>query len=66
MACGLKPFFLEHFTMELHTESAANLLEKLLNCKLRVLGSIRQSTLGFMLSKDVEMFDDIDVEVVEQ
>ncbi|CAK9207872.1 unnamed protein product [Sphagnum troendelagicum] len=32
MACGPKPFFLEHFTMELRRESVANLLEKLLNC----------------------------------
>ncbi|CAK9270788.1 unnamed protein product [Sphagnum jensenii] len=29
MACGPKPFFLEHFTMELRKESAANLLQKL-------------------------------------
>jgi hypothetical protein len=41
MACGPKLFFLEHFTMELRRESATNLLEKLLNCKLRLLGSIR-------------------------
>ncbi len=64
MACGPKPFFLEHFTMELHKESTTNLLEKL-NCKLRLLGSIHQPAPGFVLSRDVEMFDDSDVEVVE-
>jgi hypothetical protein len=41
MACGPKPFFLEHFKMELHRESVANMLEKLLNCRLCLLGSIR-------------------------
>jgi hypothetical protein len=66
MACGQKPFFLEHFMMELHRESAANLLKKLLNCKLRLFRSIRQSALSFMLSRDVGMFDDNDVEGVEQ
>jgi hypothetical protein len=40
MACGLKLFFLEHFMMELCKKSAANLLEKLLNCKLHLLKSI--------------------------
>ncbi len=66
MACGPKLLFLEHFTMELHRESAANLLEKLLNYKLCLLGSICQSAPGFVLSKVVRMFHDIDVEVVEQ
>jgi hypothetical protein len=66
MACGPKPFFLEHFTMELHRESVANLLEKMLNCKLRLLGSIHQLAPSFVLSRDVRMFDDIDVEMVEQ
>jgi hypothetical protein len=66
MAYGPKPFILEHFTMELRKESAANLLKKLLNCKMCLLGSIRQPTPSFMLSRDVEMFDDIDFEVVEQ
>jgi hypothetical protein len=65
MACGLSSFFLEHFMMELCKESAANLLEKLLNCKLRLLESIRQSAPRFVLSQDVEMFDNSDVEVVE-
>ncbi len=51
--------------MELHKESTTNLLEKLLNCKLRLLGSIHQPAPGFVLSRDVEMFDDSDVEVVE-
>jgi hypothetical protein len=66
MACGPKPFFLEHFTMELRKENAANLLDKLLNCKLRLLGLIHQPTPGFVLSRDVEMFDNSNVEVVEQ
>jgi hypothetical protein len=66
MACGPKPFFLEHFTMELRRESTANVLEKLLNCKLRLLESIHQPAPGFVLSRDVRMFDNNDVEVVEQ
>jgi hypothetical protein len=66
MACGPKPFFLEHFTMELRKESAANLLEKLLKCALRLLGSIRQPAPGLMISRDVEMINDNDVEVVEK
>jgi hypothetical protein len=49
MACGPKAYFLEHFTMELRRESAANLLEKLLDCKLRLLGSIRQPAPGYSL-----------------
>jgi hypothetical protein len=66
MACGPKSFFLEHFTMELCRESTANLVEKLLNCKLRLLRSIRQLAPGFVLSRDIGMFDDSDIEVVEQ
>jgi hypothetical protein len=66
MACGPKPFFLEHFMIEFRRESVANLLEKLLNCKLRLLGSICQPTFSFVLSRGVRMFDDRDVEVVEQ
>jgi hypothetical protein len=37
-------FFLEHFTMELRIESAANLLEKLLNCKLRAIVNFNTRT----------------------
>ncbi len=48
------------------TESVVNLLEKLLNYKLRLFGSIRQPAPGFVLSKDVGMFDNNDVKVVEQ
>jgi hypothetical protein len=66
MACGPKSFFFEHFTMELHRESVANLLEKLLNYKLRLLGSICQLAPNFVLLRDVEMFDNNDVEVVDQ
>ncbi|ETV94435.1 hypothetical protein H310_11763 [Aphanomyces invadans] len=40
--------------MELRRESAANLLEKLLNCKLRLLGSIRKPAPGFVLTTDEE------------
>jgi hypothetical protein len=40
--------------------------EKLLNCNLHLLGSIRQPALGFVLSRVVEIIDDNDVEVVEQ
>jgi hypothetical protein len=53
MACIPKAFFLEHFTMVLRRESAANLLEKLLDCKLRLLGSIRMPAPGFSLSRDI-------------
>ncbi len=66
MACGPKPFFLEHFTMEFRRDIMANLLEKLLNCKLRLFRSIHQSVLGFVLSRDIGMFDNNDVEMVEQ
>ncbi len=68
MACGPKSFFLEHFTMELRKESTANLLEKLLNYKLHLLRSIRKPPPNFVPSRDVEMFDDsdVEVEVVEQ
>ncbi len=66
MACGPMPLFLKHFTMELHTKSAANLLEKLLNCKLRLFGSIRWPIPGFVLSRDFGMFDNNDVEMVAQ
>ena len=48
MACVPNAFFLEHFTRE----SAANLLEKLLNCKLRLLTcSIREPAHGCRLSR---------------
>ncbi|RHY18354.1 hypothetical protein DYB32_010394 [Aphanomyces invadans] len=40
--------------MELRRESAANLLEKLLNCKLCLLGSIRKPAPGFVLTTDEE------------
>jgi hypothetical protein len=41
-------------------------LEKLLTCKLHLLELICQPAPGFVLSKDVGMFDDNDIEVVEQ
>lgn len=49
MACVPKAYFLEHFTMELRRESAANLLGNLLDCKLRLLRSIRQAVPGYSL-----------------
>ena len=49
MAFGPKAYFLEHFKMELRRESAANLLEKLMDCKLRLLASIRQPAPGCTL-----------------
>ena len=49
MACTPKAYFLEHFTMELRRESAANLLGNLLDCKLRLLRSIRQAVPGYTL-----------------
>ncbi len=48
-ACGPKAYFLEHFTMELRRESAANLLNKLMDSKLCLLESIRQPAPGFTL-----------------
>ena len=39
--------------MQLRRESAANLLEKLLDCRLRLLGSIRGPVPGYSLSRDV-------------
>jgi hypothetical protein len=54
-ACGpKKAYFLEHFTMELRRESAANLLNKLMDCKLCLLESmIRQPAPGFTLLRAV-------------
>lgn len=57
MACVPKAYFLEHFTMQLCRESAANLLEKLLDCKLHLLGSIRPPAPGCLLAR----WDDITV-----
>jgi hypothetical protein len=45
-----KAYFLEHFMMQLRRESAANLLEKLLDCMLRLLGSICVPAPGYYLS----------------
>ena len=49
MACVPKAYFLEHFTMKLRRESAANLLGNLLDCKLQLLRSIRQAVPGYSL-----------------
>ena len=51
MACGPKAFFLEHFTMELRRESAANLLESLLSSKLHLLSCLREPRPGFVLAR---------------
>jgi hypothetical protein len=48
MACGLMAFFLEHFSMELHQESAENLYEKLINCKRHLLLTICELAPGFV------------------
>jgi hypothetical protein len=56
MACGPMAFFLEHFSMELRRKSAENLYEKLIDCKRRLLLTIRELTLGFishLVSSDV-------------
>jgi hypothetical protein len=52
MACLPKAYFLEHFTMKLRRESVANLLKKLLDCKLWLLSSIRKPAPGCTLSRD--------------
>ena len=57
MACGPKAYFLEHFTMQLRRESASNLLEKLLDCKLRLFASIRPPAPGYSLSRDVQLIE---------
>jgi hypothetical protein len=48
MACRPMAFFLEHFSMELRRESAENLYEKLIDCKRRLLLTIRELTPGFI------------------
>ncbi|CAK9230824.1 unnamed protein product [Sphagnum troendelagicum] len=42
MACGPMAFFLEHFSMDLCRESVENLYEKLIDCKRRLLLTIRK------------------------
>ena len=64
MACFPKAYFLEHFTMQLHRESAANLLEKLLDCKLRLLGSICVPAPGYYLSRRVIIIGNADKDTV--
>jgi hypothetical protein len=49
---------LEHFTMELQRESAVNLMEKVLDCKLRLLSSIRKPAPGCVLSRDALAFNE--------
>jgi hypothetical protein len=48
MACRPMAFFLEHFSMELRRESVENLYEKLIDCKRRLLLTIRELTPGFV------------------
>ena len=55
MACIPKAYFLEHFTMQLRRESAANLLEKLLDCKLRLLCSLRGPVPGYSHSRAADV-----------
>jgi hypothetical protein len=58
MACGPMGFFLEHFTMELHRESADNLYCKLMDCKRHLLLTIRNLAPGFQSALD--LIDDFD------
>lgn len=60
MACVPKAYFLEHFTMELQRESAVNLLDKLLDCKLRLLTSIRSPAPGCCLVSSIPTNNDDD------
>ncbi len=53
MACGPMGFFLEHFTMELRRESADNLYCKLMDCKRRLLLTIRNLALEFQPTLDL-------------
>ena len=67
MACSPIAMFLEHFTMELRRESAINLLEKILDCKMRLLGNICKHAHSFVLSRNIKRIadQDNDVEVIE-
>ncbi len=53
MACGPMAFFLEHFTMELRREFADNLYYKLMDCKRRLLLTIRNLAPGFQPALDL-------------
>jgi hypothetical protein len=53
MACSPMAFFLEHFTMELCRESADNLYCKLMDCKRRLLLTIRNLAPGFQPALDL-------------
>ena len=68
MACSPIAMFLEHFTMELRKESVVNLLEKVLDCKMRLLGNTCKHASSFVLSRNIERiaYLDNDVDVVEQ
>ncbi|CAK9868208.1 unnamed protein product [Sphagnum jensenii] len=62
MACGPMAFFLEHFSMELRRESVENLYEKLIDCKCRLLLTIRELAPHFVshiVSSDASD-DDVD------
>ncbi len=53
MACGPMGFFLKHFTVELRRESADNLYYKLMDCKCRLLLTIRNLAPMFQLALDL-------------
>ncbi len=53
MAYGPMAFFLEHFTMELRCKSADNLYCKLMDCKRRLLLTIRNLAPGFQPALDL-------------
>ncbi len=59
MACGPLPLFLEHIKFELRRETAANLREKILDVKLRLLSSIRMPIEGYSINNaDVAEMED--------
>jgi hypothetical protein len=61
MACGRLAFFLEHSSIELRLENSDNLLEKLVDCKRRLLVSFRKPIYGFSLAvPDAIALDDDD------
>jgi hypothetical protein len=63
-ACGSFAYFRERFVMELRLETSENLLDKLVECKRRLLAMIRDPIDGYALPGTSDIFIDI-VEVDE-
>ena len=61
MAYVPNSFFLEHFTKQLRRESATNLLEKLPDCKLQLLGSVCAPAPGYSMSRERLVIDNGDI-----